>query len=235
MISVVTWFWQQAGFPTRYDASHVNALFRMVRNHYAPPFRAICVTNHPDGIDQDIEVIEDLEDFAALKSPHGSNFPSCYRRLRMFKPDAENTFGDRFISLDLDFVAVGDLAPLFEDEAEFAGWQDPTWERQVNGSMLMLRAGARSEVWDRFDPQRSPAEALSHQFLGSDQAWISYVAGGQCKRWAPRDGVLSFKKHVIGKPLPEGARAVFFHGAIKPWSPEAQRLDWVRNNWNANA
>lgn len=204
----------------------------MVRRHYAAPFRAICVTNYPIGIDPDVEIVEDLEEFAELKSPHGVNFPSCYRRLRMFKARAGETFGERFVSLDLDFVATGDLAPLFDDEAEFSGWQDPTWERQVNGSMLMLRAGARSEVWDRFDPRSSPAEALGRQFLGSDQAWISYVAGARCKRWGPQDGVLSFKKNVIGKPLPEGARAVFFHGAIKPWSPEAQRLDWVRSNWN---
>ncbi len=165
-----------------------------------------------------------------MASPHGLAAPSCFRRLRLFGPDAASVFGERFVSLDLDAVAVADLKPLWDRPEAFVGWRDPMRPRQLNGSMMLLRAGMRPAVWSEFDPTRSPAQALRSGFRGSDQGWISLKLHGE-NRWSATDGVLSFKMDVLGRGLPEGARIVFFHGQPKPWSPECQRIDWIREHW----
>jgi hypothetical protein len=105
-----------------------------------------------------------------------------------------------------------------------------TW---YNGSFWMLRAGARTQVWTRFDPKTSPQEANRAGQRGSDQGWISYVLGKGEKTWNVADGVFSYRVHVVphGGGLPAGARVVAFHGAIDPWSLSAQKLGWVRENY----
>lgn len=198
----------------------------MVVRHYPAPHRFLCVTNDPAGIDPDIEIIPDRADFADLKSPHGGNNPACYRRLRLFHPDAAATFGERIVSLDLDTVIVGDLRPLWDRPEPFVGWTDPLYPQQLCGSMLLLTAGAKRMVWNLFDPATSPAQAAHAGYRGSDQAWISYCLPRDA-RWTAADGVLSWRK--LNGWLPEGARIVFFHGARKPW--DAGMPEWVRENW----
>jgi hypothetical protein len=141
--------------------------------------------------------------------------------------------GPRFVWLDLDCVVTGDLAPLFDRPEDFITWGDTNPKNSVNGSMVMMTAGARRQVLDDFDPETSPALTRRVGHFGSDQAWISHVLGQGEVRWGMADGVYSYRVHL--KPargvLPQNARIIFFHGQIDPWSPEAQRLAWVRDNW----
>lgn len=233
-LSIITWLWPPApGYRSTFGPAAVNALARAVRRHYARPHRFICVTNFPAGIDGHIDVVPCREDFAAVASPHGGSHPSCYRRLRGFHPDAARAFGPRFVSLDLDMVPVADLVPLWDRPEPFVGLRDPFWPQQMNGSMWLLEAGARAQVWRDFNPASSPAIARAAGFKGSDQAWISYRLPGE-PTWGTEEGVLSYRKD-IGQAgvLPSGARIVSFHGKVDPWHPEAQRLAWVREHWGA--
>jgi len=218
MISVVVWRWGH-----KYSAESVNTLFRMVRRWYGP-HRSICVTNDAAGIDADIEIIADREDFSNVPNPSGPQFPSCYRRLRLFDG---SDFGERVVSLDLDAVVVDDLRPLWDRPETVVAWEDPLYPRQVNGSMLLLNAGAHPEVWAEFNPRISPAAAKTAGFRGSDQAWISYLMT-ESARWTRADGVYSFRQ---ARELPANARIVFFHGGTKPWDIGAQRIEWVRKNY----
>jgi hypothetical protein len=108
--SVVTFKWEPfVGYRSRFESEHVNTLFRMIDRHYPSPYRRICVTDNPIGIDTNrIEVVPLWPDFANVPNPNGRTNPSCYRRLKLFAPDARETFGERLVSIDLDTVIVGD-------------------------------------------------------------------------------------------------------------------------------
>ena len=52
--------------------------------------------------------------------PHGGKNPSCYRRLRLFHPEAAKDFDSEPISLDLDWRSImRDMAPLWDRKEPF--------------------------------------------------------------------------------------------------------------------
>ncbi len=231
--SVVTWLWPpKPGYRSQFDAAKVNVLFRMVRRNYAHPIRTICVTDIPNGLDSSVEVVPAWNDFADIPSPHGAHNPSCYRRLRAFHPEIGSVFGKRFVSIDLDTVIVGDVAPLWERPEDFIAWNETDPRSFYNGSMVMMTAGARPQVWQKFDPKTSPQATKAAGRFGSDQGFISFVLGRGEATWGANDGVYSFRLHVEkqGNVLPDNARIVMFHGG-NPWSKHAQRVDWVRKHY----
>jgi hypothetical protein len=233
--TVVTWKWKPApGYRSLFGAEQVNVLRRMVARHFPHPHRFICVTDDPAGLDLQIETVPIWDDYATIPSPHGGRNPSCYRRLRAFHPEIRSTFGQRFVSLDLDTVIVRDLTPLWDRPDDFVIWGDtnPQPGSHYNGSMFLLTAGARPQVWTEFDPTVSPQQSRAAGCYGSDQGWMSFILGGKETRWTRRDGVYSFRNDVqpIGK-LPDDARIVMFHGAQDPWGEYAQRLPWVQKSW----
>lgn len=210
MINFVCFKWGQ-----KYTATHVNTLARMLARHCAVPHRLIVVTNEPEGIDWRIGIVADRQDFADWPSPHGKGAPSCYRRLRLFAPDAGTIFGERIVAIDLDTVITGPIAPLFNRPEDFVAWQDPLSPKQLCGSLWMLKAGSHPEVWDI--DRHGVAAAYSAGFRGSDQAWLSYKLPN-ARRWTEADGVYSFRAHCPYR-LPADARVVFFHGKPKQDAP----------------
>jgi hypothetical protein len=209
----------------------------MVARHYPHPHRFLCITDDAAGLDPDVETIPLWNDFAHVPSPHGGKNPSCYRRLRLFHPEIASVFGERFVSLDLDCVIVGDLTPLWDRPEDFVAWGDtnPLPGSHYNGSMMLLRAGARPQVWTEFDPATSPQLALRARCFGSDQGWISYCLGPGEARWTQADGVYSFRNDIMPANvarLPANARIIFWHGHVDPWSNYAQaNCPWVREHY----
>lgn len=235
-LSIVTWRWKpRDGYRSSFGPETVNVLRRMVARHYPDPHRFLCVTDDAEGIDQDVEIITPWNDFADVPSPHGGKNPSCYRRLRMFHPEISAVFGERFVSLDLDVVITGDMRPVWNRHEDFVAWGDtnPQPGSHYNASMLLLRAGSRSQVWNQFDPLTSPQLSLRARCWGSDQGWISYVLGKGEARWSKTDGVYSFRNHLQHSPvLPDNARIAIFHGSSDPWAAKVQmRYEWVRENY----
>lgn len=234
--SVVLWKWKpMPGYRSTYPPSTVNTVASMVRRHYPRRLRLICVTDDPDGIDQSVEIVPAWNDFAQVPSPHGRKNPSCYRRLRMFHPEIASVLGQRFVSLDLDVVIVGELWSLWDRPEDFVAWGDtnPQPGSHYNGSMILMTAGARPQVWTDFDPAVSPALAKQAGAWGSDQGWISYKLGRGEARWSKADGVYSYRNHIQANPehLPDNARLVVFHGRVDPWSAEVAHLPWVRDHY----
>ena len=246
--TVVTWKWLSPGYRSQFTAEHVNVLRAMVARHYPRPHRFVCVTDDPTGLDRQIEAVAlnalPGHQWANIPNPSWKNGPSCYRRLAMFHPDIGLQFGRRFVSMDLDCVVVGDLTPVWERPEPIVLWSDPLFSPQgmYCGSMTMLTAGARPDVFERFDPARSPAESRAAGCLGSDQGWISHVLGAGMPAWTTDHGVYSFWVHLEGKgqrpprpprkDLPANARLVFFHGARDPWHADIQaEYGWVREHW----
>lgn len=234
MLSVVSWLWRAPkGYRSQFGAKHVNILASMVSRNYAAPHRFICVTDAPDGINSDIEIVPLWNDHAHIPSPHGPGNPSCYRRLKAFSAEAEEMFGKRFVSIDLDTVIVGDLAPIFDRTEDFIIWGDTNPSTPYNGGLFMMTAGARRQVWETFDPARSPTVARKMGYFGSDQAWIGACLGKKEAKWGTADGVYSYRNHIkhTGGRLPPGARIILFHGQTDPDHDAAQRHSWVRDHY----
>lgn len=212
MITVLTWFWAQPGGRTRYEPWHVNVWADMVRRNLAMPHRIACVTDTPKGLDPRIAVIEPPRDFELVRIPSWKEHrPQCLRRLAMFAPEAGAIFGEHFVCMDLDCVVTGPLDPLFTGH-DFRIFKGTSPGRPYNGSMMMLRAGARPRVYTEFSP--AGAVQAGQRFVGSDQAWISHCLGPKEATWGPGDGV-----HWFGSGKARGdARVLFFPGNEKPWN-----------------
>lgn len=233
MLSVVCWRWPPLpGYRATFGPQTVNVLRSMVARCYTDPHRFLCVTNDRTGIDPRVEIVKPWNDFVSVPNPNaarGRPRPSCFRRLRAFHPDIAATFGERFVSLDLDVVLVGDVRPLWNRLEDFVCYGGTHATNPYNGSMWLLRAGTRPQVWERFNPETSPAQAKAAGFFGSDQGWISACLGPDEARWGQADGVYSFRNAVrpLGA-LPSGARMVVMHGAWKPWDLHVKtRHPWV--------
>jgi hypothetical protein len=236
MISIVVWKWPGS---RTYTAEHVNVLARMVDRFYQKDHRFVCVTAEPEGLDPSIRVVHppQLPRLEELTSLHGSRFPSCYRRLWNFSIDAGEAFGDRFFCVDIDTVITADLSPILDRPEEFVVWSDRgmTFAKYAGGAYLMT-AGARRQVWETFDPDRSPAIARAAGFNGSDQAWISYCLYPREATYDRTHGMYSTAPWCIkprAKELPDGVRMIHFPGGKKPWQYSARRRwPWlVQHYW----
>jgi hypothetical protein len=234
MISFVTWKWKVPGYARQFEADHVNILGAMIRRHYLKPHRFICVTDDYSGLDAGVETMALPVSFHELANPQGPRFPSCYRRLWNFSKEAA-VLGERILALDIDVVITGELEPLVERDDDFVSWTDPRfgWHK-VPGGIYLLRTGAHTDVWESFDPHRSPAIAAAAGCKGSDQAWMSYKLHPAKAAWTTSDGLYSMKWLPKGTSLPSGVRVVSTPGDLKPWSPVLQAMyPWIRKHWRA--
>lgn len=237
-IAVVCFKWRSPrGYRSVFGPETVNALRRMVARNYPHPHRFICVTDDANGVDPEVEIVPLWNDFASIPNPHGRHNPSCYRRLRAYASDAEQWFGPRFVMIDLDTVIVGDLTALFHRPEDFVMWGETDPRSFYNGSMVLMTAGARKQVYERFDPRVTPMQAKSAGKFGSDQGAVSYLLGPGEATWGREDGVYSYRVHIHpqGDRLPANAKVIMFHGKEDPWGRRAQQLPWVREHWGVAA
>lgn len=216
MLTVLSWLWSQPNGRTTYTVEHVETWASMVRRNLGMQHRIACVTDAeiPSWIDR-IAPPGEFEDISTQR--WGNGRPSCYRRLSMFRPDAADIFGDRFVCMDLDSVICAALDPLFERDEDVVLFKGTAPGRPYNGSMMMVRAGSRPHVYERFNA--AEAEIAGAQFVGSDQAWLSYTLGPDEPVWSEADGAYwyggQYKRELRRKRAKP--RVIFFPGGMKPW------------------
>jgi hypothetical protein len=235
-VSIVTWLWHD-GSPraNEFCPAHVNVLRKMIARTFSLPHRFICVADSKEGFDPEVEVFIAPPEAVRVgqhRTPEVSNrFPSCYRRLWMFSPEAK-ALGDRVMLLDIDVVVLRDLAPLFDRTEDFVGWRPfRDWgnQKRFGGGIYLYRTGTRNHVWETFKGQPSILEARRAGYRGSDQAWISYRLA-QTEPYYERDsGIYSIRdfKTPCAEP-PSDARIVQLNGPCKPWKSD---LPWIKANW----
>lgn len=234
-LTFVCWKWKPSTrYRSQFGPGAVLALKRMIATHYRREHRFVCVTDDPTGL-EGVETFPLWTDLANVPNPSGAHNPSCYRRLKAFSAEAEQWFGPRFVSMDLDTVVVADITTLFDRDEDFVIWGESDFPNTTwyNGSLWLLRAGTRTRVWTEFDPARSPHITKLVNARGSDQGWISYLLGPNEATFGKDDGIFSYRKDVVPRSgvLPKGARVICFHGHVDPWMPEAQRYEWVIKHW----
>jgi hypothetical protein len=205
----------------------------MVDRHLSMDHELAIVTDMPEGIDERIRIIEPPRDFEGITLPSwdihaGKQLPQCLRRIAMFSPDAAETFGERFISMDLDAVIAEPIDDLFDRPDDFVMYRGTNGARPYNGSMVLMTAGCRPQVYNDFTPER--AIEAGKKFVGSDQAWISHVLGWGESTWGPEHGVVWWgSQNNYAAP---DWRLMFFPGTPKPW--ELLDDDWIAQHYRRN-
>lgn len=238
MIAVITFRWSKPGYRSTFLPVHVNTLRRMVARHYPHPFRFICVTDDATGLDPEVEHIPLWDDYAAIPNPSWPAGPSCYRRLKVHSEWFAQLIGPgtRMVLIDLDVVITDDLTPILHREEPFLMWETGHPTITHCASMVMATAGAHPEIWDTFDPVKSPRLATQDgRMKGSDQSWLYYVMRKKLAGWGPKHGVYSYRDHCVKQyqsRLPRGARVVMFHGRPDPWDYSAlQASPWIHDHY----
>jgi hypothetical protein len=216
VIRILTWLWRQPIARTKYTSEHVNIWAAMVRRNLTMPHELACVTNMSKGIDPSIRIITPPGDFEGLQTPRWrAGRPNCYRRLAMFRRDAASVFGERFVCMDLDCVIGGPLDPLFDRPDDFVVFNGTAEGRPYNGSMMMLRAGCRPQVYEKFS--ETGAIESGRKFVGSDQAWLAYILGPNEKTWSEADGAYFWGPSYRRQSRKVAPTVLFFPGKMKPW------------------
>jgi len=244
MLTIVCFKWKPKDYWTgisrcEFTSEHVNTLLNMVNRHYHKPFRFVCVTDDPLGLDRGVEYHPLWDDLADVETAM-DGWVSCYPRLKIFSKEMAEVFGPRILVLDIDTVIVDDVTELWDRPEPFVGIRLHPWSEidgplndSYGGAMYLMDAGAFPEVWDDFDVLNSPQESKHHGFRGSDQAWISYKLGPGHPVWIVADGVVSSRQDalLVRHRTRPGTRIVMFHGRHRPWGKRAQGCSWVRKNY----
>lgn len=156
----------------------------------------------------------------------------CYTRLWCFHPSMSEVIAERFAWMDLDCVITGNLDPVFRRSEDAVFWRSATIASlPYNGSMVLMRAGARANLLDAFDPDKTPKETRALNMIGTDQAAIAHILGPDEAVWtSQRDGVSAFRKDCF-KMLPHYTRLVFFPGKSKPTDAKVRlQHPWIETH-----
>lgn len=209
---VATWKWGD-----KYCHGYVDRLVAGVRRHLKQEHRFIVC--RPEAGDE-----------------HLTQVPGCFARLRMFDSEWQRRQGiepgDRIVCLDLDLVVTGGLDPLFDRREPFVILQGANGVNPCpyNGSVWMLRAGYRPDVWSSFSIEAA-AKTPSWEFP-DDQGWFWHkMPGAAGWKSGGKSGVYAFQCRGWpgGELLPTLARIVAFPGRRDP--SEYLHLKWVREHW----
>lgn len=165
-----------------------------------------------------------------------TEIPGCFARLRTFDPKWQKDQcireGEKIVCLDLDLVVTGSLDGLFDRAEPFVILQGVNAKNPcpMNGSLWMLRAGYRPDVWSEFSLDL--ASKIVFDSFPDDQAWF-WDMMPDAGAFGPEQGVYAFQKPgwPKGDALPKDARIVAFPG----WRDPAKftNLEWVRRHWLA--
>jgi len=233
MISILAFKWRKEGYRTQFTAEHVNKFFEGVARNTTVPYRPICITDDPTGIDKHIEIIPLWEN--PCPKYGNEHRPNCFYRLKCFDPDMKDVLGEKFVWMDLDAVFTGNIDHILNDPADFKMWRVDGEYMPCNGSLVLHRTGTREDIWKMFNPGRiHPVTGLKVAgMIGSDQAWMGtqLTDAEKDNTFGQKDGVYSYRCHIkkFNLDLPQDCKVVFFHGILNPWDDEVKReRPWVQ-------
>lgn len=208
-----------------YSIEHVKRLRSMVDRHLAMPHRFVLAT---DELQHDV-------DMPLTSIPNELlRLGARWAKLALFAPDAGRRYGDRVLYVDLDTVICGSLDDcLTRDDFRIAAATVQAPGMHYNSSLLLMDAGARPQVWTRFDPAKAEELCRSNGYGASDQFWIASVLGPGEATWHKKHGVYQFRDVMeAGKPLPDNARVVMFPGPFDPSMVELHStFPWIGEHW----
>jgi hypothetical protein len=213
---------------TKYGSDYVNRLYRMVGRHLRRPFRFVCLTDEPEGIDPAVETKPiPAIGFAPFDQRDPWVFQHGWLKLTCLADPLHDLVG-KTLFLDLDIVIVDALDPFFDQQAPFTVIKE--WDKRDgtgNTSVFLFEAGAHGNALDYLKsgyPSAVKKVRNEQEFMTGfirDQGKLSYWPETWCrsfKRHCMQSGLASWFK---APEIPPDARIIIFHG--KPNPPDAIR------------
>lgn len=221
-------------YGTAYSSDYVNRLAEGLRRHTDRALRMFCMTDDPQGIASDIEILSLPEEpFTQRMETALKSAPKRGRlkKLSLFRSDLIPDLNGPLLVLDLDIVITGSVDALFEHAP---GKIVMRREWRKSGRAPSLGHGSV----ERIDPKRhgylydfmlrDPEAAVAYGY-GSEQSYTSRLADEKGDlAFYPDKWIASFKYdcrprrpfNLFREPRrPEEAKVVCFHG--RPKMPEA--------------
>ncbi len=222
MITVCCLKWGSLYKPEQY-----NVLYSMVVRNLKQPFEFVCFTDDPAGLRPEIR---------CCGIPH--DLPYWWGKVALYKDSIPGVVTEKILFLDTDVVILRSIDEIADYPSDFAMARDfpqskcpARHEKDVNGSVILLKVGARTEIWDHYVrlgmPQMPIAEAGKKNFTLGGQGIINEVRIPVDQ--FPDDWVRSYKDNNMAIHGPgDDCRIAFFHGHPKPWEVEDA---WVKEHW----
>ena len=214
---------------TLYGPEYVNHLYNMVARNLSLPFRFICLTEHSEGIKDEVEIFP-LPEFEEPPWEY-ARFCSAWRKLALFKPGLADMQG-KVLFLDLDVVIIKPIDELFSYANKFAIIENWYQKNQLAGqaSAFCFEAGKPVTLLENY--LNNPLAVLNK--YQTEQAYITGELGQGGFEFFPEPWCQSFKMHCMPVGLqrffsskvkqPEDAKIIVFHGRPNP--PDAIKGDW---------
>lgn len=239
MITIVLFLWKddKTAWMSEYDydISYLWRTIEMVNRNLTLPHKFVCVvdevyktllSNTPRH--HDVTLVDMCED---LRVP-----TKRYQKLMVFRPDAEELFGERILMMDLDNVIVDNIDSMIDRTDDIVLWENPNGKRNTpyNTSMVLLTAGCRPDVWGKLNVSTVCDHIRKNRLSGTDQAWVSSVLGSGEATWSRTDGFYSFRMDYLipGVSIISNAKIVSFHGRVSPTSKiVSDRYSWLQDKY----
>lgn len=216
--------------------------------------RIVCITDRPQDVPKGMATFD-------VKHTVGAGDSKCIRRMWLYAGKQSKgrpwpgDLGDRLLQLDLDVVLTDAITPLVDRPDPFVIWKSESTVKPnrphgwaYNATVMLLDAGARSDVWDRWSANRTGVIKAADRdgwdyATNSDQAIATFLLKDKPTAfWTSADGIYSYRA-ISGpdgdkdKGLPEGCRIVSFHGRSGARHPGASDLQkkspWIVQHWRA--
>lgn len=232
---------------TRYGPDYVNRLYGMVARNTTPPFRFICMTDDPTGIDAAVETWQ----CPAVNIPE----PHCnrgWRKVTLFAERLGDLQGD-VLFLDLDIVIVDRIDPFFEHGEGFVvmkNWSQPG-SGIGNTSVYRFRVGEHPYLLERLEAEPEAVigtHTNSQTYISREISQISFWPDPWCAsfkihclppwpaRWWKQPQQPADARIVIfpGKPDPEDVAAGHWPAPWhKRWYKALRPAPWIHEHWRA--
>lgn len=207
----------------KYPSSDVNRLHRMVRAYLSLPYRFVCLTDDPVGIDSQIEIFE----LPKLKLPN--EIERGWKKLLLFQSPLFNVTGTALF-LDLDIEIVDTIDDFFSFPGDFCIIRDwkKGWHGVGNSSVFRFEVGQHSGILDTYKRE----SILIAKRFRNEQEFISNSIR-DLTFW-PKEWCVSFKYDCIPifplnlfqtPKIPPNAKIIAFHG--HPKVTEARNSYWT--------
>jgi hypothetical protein len=217
----VCWLFRGHGFDRKrvvsYGCHHARALAKMLKRNGANDL--FCVSDQELAADCDANLIPMPREVAAL--------PKYYPKLWAFSDDFGRIIGEKFVSIDLDAVVLGNFSDLLENRSEFAIWDDAIGE-PYNSSLFVLEPGARAQVWECFSEGRANGAEMNATRWTGDQSWIAHVLGPKEERIHDEKRIIRYRPSLHREKQLQGVDLAFLCG---PYDPASEPSPWIREAW----
>lgn len=229
MVNILTLKWG-----TYYSSEYVNRVYRGVKRHLHRPFRFVCVTDIPEGLDEGIDVQPFPEKPPTMVfNPDYCQWPNIYAKLLVFEQGFAKLEGPTLF-LDIDQIITGDLDCFFDYQPgkfciihNWMPFRKTIFKKAPligNSSCFRFEAGEKSDyIYRKFLSEI--VDAMDQRIYPTEQSYMTHAVGLENIEWWPDNFVRSFKRsctwpwplnHFLMPRLKKDTKILCFHGYPTP-------------------